>query len=160
MMEMISLFFRNLFFTIIQPGIVVGVIPFWILNDKVNSFLVQQINFYHYMGVIFFVIGLVVMLICIINFAIQGRGTLSPADPPKKLVVSGLYKFSRNPMYVGVIMILIGESIFLQSNILWIYTFGIFIAFNVFIIFFEEPRLLKKFGVKYADYSKKVRRWV
>jgi protein-S-isoprenylcysteine O-methyltransferase Ste14 len=75
-----------------------------------------------------------------------GKGTLSPADPTKKLVVKGLYRFSRNPMYVGVTMMLVGESIFFQSTALWTYSLIIFIAFNIFILFFEEPRLLDDFG--------------
>ena len=86
------------------------------------------------------------MFDCIIRFAVEGRGTLSPADPTKKLVISGLYKFSRNPMYVGVMMIIIGEAIFFRSTSLWIYSLFIFIAFNLFVMFIEEPLLLKDFG--------------
>ena len=100
------------------------------------------------------------MLHCIVNFAIKGRGTLSPADPTKRLVINGLYKYSRNPMYIGVILILVGESIFSRSQSLWIYSLIIFIAFNVFIVGFEEPRLRSDFGEEYRAYCKKVRRWM
>lgn len=157
---MTSLFFRNLLFTILQPGMVAGLIPFWILGDKAKKAFGQTLRFHHYSGALIFLIGFVIMLICIINFAVQGRGTLSPADPTKKLVATGLYKFSRNPMYVGVTLILIGEAIFFQSVELWRYSLLIFIAFNLFIIFFEEPRLKKDFGEEYSRYCKKVRRWV
>ena len=114
---------------------------------------------YHFLGLTIFAVGLILMLICIASFAIRGKGTLSPADPTKKLVATGIYKFSRNPMYVGVTMMLVGESIFLRSSVLGIYALIIFIAFNIFIIFFEEPRLQNDFGNEYDEYVKKVRRW-
>jgi protein-S-isoprenylcysteine O-methyltransferase Ste14 len=157
---MLSLFIRNLIFTILQPGIVAGLVPFLILDDKRNNPFVQPLQLHHYSGAIIFFIGLAVMLSCIIIFAVKGRGTLSPADPTKKLVISGLYKFSRNPMYVGVTLILIGESIFFQTINLWIYSLFVFIAFNIFTMLFEEPRLRKDFGEEYNRYCQKVRRWV
>ncbi len=101
---MVSLLLRNLFFTILEPGIVAGLIPFLILGDGANNLLAQPFIFHHYFGATVFVIGFVIMMTCIISFAVKGRGTLSPADPTKRLVITGLYKFSRNPMYVGVTM--------------------------------------------------------
>lgn len=157
---MLSLFFRNLFFTILQPGIVAGLIPFLVLNEKGKSICAQPMKFYHYSGAIVFLIGLIILIICIASFAVFGRGTLSPADPTKKLVVAGLYRFSRNPMYVGVTAMLIGESIFFQSVALWTYSLFIFVAFNIFIRFFEEPRLREDFGAAYKEYCTKVRRWI
>ena len=117
-------------------------------------------HLHHYIGTIAFLIGFAIMLWCIISFAVKGRGTLSPVDPTKKLVISGLYKFSRNPMYVGVILILIGEVIFLQSIELGIYTLFVFVAFNIFTMLIEEPRLRKDFGEEYKRYCEKVRRWI
>ncbi len=157
---MLSLFIRNLIFTILQPGLVAGLIPFWILGNKVNKTFAQPLQFYQYSGAIVFAIGFVIMLSCIISFAIKGRGTLSPADPTKHLVITGLYNFSRNPMYVGVIMILIGEAMFFQSGNLWVYLLIVFTAFNIFIILNEEPRLRKDFKEEYSEYCKKVRRWI
>lgn len=159
-LKMLSLLLRNLVFTILQPGIVAGFIPFWILGDKVNGIFVQSLQFYHYLGAIIFVIGLVIMISCIISFAVKGQGTLSPADPTKRLVITGLYRFSRNPMYVGVTMILIGEAVFFQSVYLWIYLLLVYIAFNIFIMLNEEPRLKKDFGEEYNRYCQKVRRWI
>ena len=125
-----SLFLRNLFFTILQPGIVAILIPFWLSGKSLKTLFVQIFDWYHYLGLTIFTVGLVIMLICIISFGIRGKGTLSPADPTKKLVISGLYRFSRNPMYIGVMMMLIGESIFFRNpsqflsqsfNIIYIY---------------------------------------
>ncbi|MBW2938046.1 isoprenylcysteine carboxylmethyltransferase family protein [Aureisphaera sp. CAU 1614] len=157
---MFSLFIRNLFFTILQPGLVAGLIPFWITGFRINNIFVKVWQLHHYIGTIVFLIGFVIMIWCIISFAVKGRGTLSPIDPTKRLVVAGLYKFSRNPMYVGVTLILIGESAYFQSVELWIYALFVFITFNIFAILIEEPRLRKDFGEDYKRYCEKVRRWI
>lgn len=157
---MLSLFFRNLFFTILQPGIVARLVPFWILGNKVNELYIQPCQFSHYAELIVFVIGFVIMLIWITSFAVIGRGTLSPADPTKKLVITGLYRFSRNPMYVGVMLILIGEAVFFRSFDLWIYSLFVCIVFTIFIMLFEEPRLRNDFGEEFKRYCEKVRRWI
>lgn len=160
--KMLSLFIRNLIFTILQPGIVAGVVPYLILSDQVSDVFESQHFFQglYSLGAIIFLMGFVIMISCIISFAVKGQGTLSPADPTIKLVISGLYKFSRNPMYVGVVLILIGESISFQSVELGIYSFFVFIAFNIFTMLVEEPRLKKDFGAQYIKYCEKVRRWI
>jgi len=157
---MLSLFLRNLFFTILQPGVVAGLIPYLILRNKVDEPFSGPFHFYKVIGFLFFLIGLVIVFYCIIRFAVQRKGTLSPADPTKKLVIKGLYRFSRNPMYIGVLMILIGESIFFQPNNLWIYTLFIFSMFYLFVLLVEEPRLRRDFGEEYVEYCQKVRRWI
>src|SRR5690349_20901026 len=111
---MISLFLRNLLFTILQPGIIAGLVPLLILGNNAKTTFSQATKLYHYSAGLLFLIGLVIMTICIVSFALQGRGTLSPADPTKKLVIRGFYKFSRNPMYVGVTLMLISEAVFFQ----------------------------------------------
>jgi protein-S-isoprenylcysteine O-methyltransferase Ste14 len=151
---------RNLLFTILQPGLVAGLIPLWITDVRINNIFHEVWQLHHYIGTIVFLIGFVIMLWCIISFAVKGRGTLSPVDPTKKLVISGLYCFSRNPMYVGVMLILIGEAIFFQSVNLWGYLILVFVAFNLFVIHIEEPRLGKDFGEDYKLYCQKVRRWI
>lgn len=153
----VSLLLRNLVFTVLQPGLVAVVIPYYILGGEINLETPWQTHTYG--GIIVFAIGLIVMLRCIIQFAFEGKGTLSPIDPTKRLVVRGLYRYSRNPMYVGVMMILIGEAIVTQSATLWIYLAIIFLAFNLFIMLHEEPRLRKVFGEEYLLYCEKVRRW-
>ncbi len=157
---MMSLFIRNLFFTILQPGIVAGLIPFWIAGVRVDNIFNEEWQLNHIIGTIIFMIGFLIMLWCIISFAVKGRGTLSPIDPTKKLVISGLYCFSRNPMYVGVILILIGEAVFFQSTKLLEYLLFVFVLFHVFVIYIEEPRLKKDFGEKYSLYCQKVKRWI
>lgn len=155
-----SLFLRNLLFTALQPGLVVGLFPYLILNRDPTEIYRGPFGLLEYLGILLFVIGAAVLLDCIIRFAIQGQGTLSPADPTRKLVISGMYRYSRNPMYWGVMMMLIAEALFFESSNLWIYAAFIFIAFYLFILIFEEPRLRKDFGEEYEAYRKKVRRWL
>jgi protein-S-isoprenylcysteine O-methyltransferase Ste14 len=144
----------------VHPGLVAGLIPYWILGKRINKISDRPVQIYQYFGILIFLTGLVIMLHCIARFAVEGRGTLSPADPTKKLVIKGLYKFSRNPMYVGVLLILIGEATFFKANNLWGYSLVIFLAFNLFVLLVEEPRLRKDFGEDYRKYCEEVRRWL
>ena len=157
---MLSLLLRNLFFTILQPGIVAGLIPYWLVRGSIHHAFEKPLYSWQFLSILVFIFGVYLMLDCIFRFAIKGRGTLSPADPTKKLVISGWYRYSRNPMYVGVMMILLGESMFFKSTSLWIYSFMVMTAFTLFTMFVEEPRLRRDFGEEYADYCKKVRRWL
>jgi protein-S-isoprenylcysteine O-methyltransferase Ste14 len=154
-----SLFLRNLFFTILQPGMVAGLVPYLLAREKwVTAFDVITLRTTG--GIFLFLAGFLIMIYCIVRFATEGKGTLSPADPTRKLVVSGLYKFSRNPMYIGVMLMLIGEAVTTGSQTLWIYALIIFICFHAFILLHEEPRLKKVFGESYEAYRKEVRRWI
>jgi protein-S-isoprenylcysteine O-methyltransferase Ste14 len=158
--EMWSLFFRNLFFTVLQPGMVAGLIPYFLLGNPGVETFKHELTAAQYAAIFLFVLGIAILFYCITMFAVKGKGTLSPADPTKKLVVSGPYKFSRNPMYVGVLLILIGEALFFSSASMWVYTAFVFIAFYLFIVLHEEPRLEGDFGDEYKLYVKKVRRWL
>jgi protein-S-isoprenylcysteine O-methyltransferase Ste14 len=86
-------------------------------------------------------------------------GTISPLDPTKELVVRGLYRYSRNPMYVGAMTLLAGEAIFWWSSAVAVYAAVVFIAFNLFILLHEEPRLERAFPGQYGEYRRRVRRW-
>ena len=156
----LSLILRNVLFTLLQPGIVAGFVPYLLVRNKLPYLTSHPFQFLQYVGIVIGFLGILIMTHCIIRFATHGQGTLSPADPTKRLVISGLYHYSRNPMYVGVMLILIGEAVFCQSVSLWVYCAVIFTAFQLFIVFWEEPRLKNDFGEEYVDYCRKVRRWV
>ena len=160
MLNTISLLLRNLLFTVLNPGLVVGVIPYWILGNKRVQLFARPLQTHQYLGMLLFIMGFLVLTACITRFIVEGRGTLSPIDPTKRLVIKGLYKYSRNPMYVGVMMMLIGEAVYFQSDSLWIYLILIFLIFHLFIVLVEEPRLHSNFGEDYYRYCQKVRRWV
>ncbi|WP_394799695.1 methyltransferase family protein [Flavobacterium amniphilum] len=155
--SLISLVVRNLFFTVLQPGLVVGLFPYLIIG---KNYRLSDFQLFHYVGLSLFLIGLGVLFYCIIKFIFDGFGTISPLDSSKRLVVSGLYNYSRNPMYIGVILALIGETIFFDSFNLLCYTSFVFLGFNLFVIFIEEPRLKRDFRMDYKNYLKSVRRWL
>jgi protein-S-isoprenylcysteine O-methyltransferase Ste14 len=157
---MISLLLRNLLFTLLQPGIVVGVLPITIRTLSGGYLMPEVWQWNHFAGASLIVIGITIAAVCIIRFAYEGRGTLSPLDPTKRLVVRGLYKYSRNPMYVGMMLILAGESIFWMSIAVAVFAAVVFIGFNLFIIYHEEPRLRREFGDEYPAYTARVRRWL
>lgn len=155
---MTSLALRNIFFTILQPGLVTVLIP-WLLVNNIFDRALHPANL-GVAGLVLIMGGWAVLLACIYQFARDGRGTLSPLDPTKKLVAVGLYKYSRNPMYVAVTIILAGECLLTESLLLIYYTFVVFITFNIFIHLHEEPRMKKDFGDSYLTYKKQVRRWL
>jgi len=97
---------------------------------------------------------------CIWEFARRGRGTLSPVDPPTELVVRGLYRYVRNPMYLSVTAIVLGEVLLTRSRGLLAYWAIWFAAVNVFVMAYEEPTLRDQFGGSYDQYTKAVWRWI
>ena len=117
------------------------------------------ILFHHFLGVLIFIAGILILLLCIWRFIIDGKGTLSPLDPTRRLVTTGLYRITRNPMYVGVILILLGEFVILSKDYSFVYVDYI-CCFPFFIIFWEEPRLWRDFGAAYEEYKAQTRRWI
>src|SRR5437660_2897676 len=150
------LLLRSIFFTFLQPGTVAVLIPYWLISSRGVGFSPHQPL--RYAGLPLIVIGSAGLIWCIWNFFAAGRGTISPIDPPKHLVVRGLYRYVRNPMYVAVVTILIGEAIFFMSSAILIEA-GVFLVLaNVFVIFYEEPALHRKFGASYETYRRSVGR--
>lgn len=156
---MFSLLLRNLFFTILQPGVVVVLVPYLILRLTGRELLPPDPGTTHVVGAALMAAGAAVALTCIVRFATEGKGTLSPLDPTKQLVVRGLYKYSRNPMYVGAMLTLVGETLFWWSPELAIYAVVVFVAFNLFVLLHEEPRCRRDFGDAYNEYCQRVGRW-
>ena len=105
-------------------------------------------------------VGTILLLTCIWEFARRGRGTLSPVDPPRHLVVSGLYRFVRNPMYLSVTLIVFGEVLLTFSRPLFGYWVFWFMLVNLFVMGYEEPTLRGQFGDEYERYSRNVGRWI
>jgi protein-S-isoprenylcysteine O-methyltransferase Ste14 len=104
--------------------------------------------------------GVVGVLWCFWDFTYRGRGTPLPTDPPRELVVSGLYRYVRNPIYVSVILILLGHFIWFGYWSLLLYAGLAFVGTHLFVTFYEEPSLRKRFGRAYEDYLSKVPRWL
>ena len=105
-------------------------------------------------------LGIGIYMRCIWDFDRGGRGTPSPFEPPSILVVQGLYRNVRNPLYLGYLAVLVGESAFFESWSLIRYAAGFFLTVHLFVVLYEEPHLGRKFGKAYDNYRKSVRRWL
>jgi protein-S-isoprenylcysteine O-methyltransferase Ste14 len=153
------LFLRSLFWTVLMPGTVTLYIPYLIVTRWSPAVIVRW-GAAQLLSLIPIALGAAILLHCIWNFAVIGRGTLSPLDAPRRLVVQGLYRYVRNPMYVGVIMILSGEALLFESLALLKYAGGCFLLFNLVIMLYEEPMLRSQFGKSYERYCRNVGRWL
>lgn len=107
-----------------------------------------------------FAIGLAIVQACVRDFLVVGRGTLAPWDPPRHLVVVGLYRWVRNPMYIGVLGVLAGWAIATGSGVLWLYLVAIALGFHLRVVLAEEPALREQFGAEWLAYAEHVRRWL
>ncbi len=111
-------------------------------------------------GTFLIVLGLGFVVYTNKSFLRIGKGTLAPWDPPKKLIVAGAYRYVRNPMISGVLMIVLGETLIFASIELFVLFILFFIVNHVYFVYSEEPGLLKRFGNDYAVYKKNVPRWI
>jgi protein-S-isoprenylcysteine O-methyltransferase Ste14 len=161
------LWIRGILFTVLVPGTVAGYIP-WIVMRSGQADL--SIGRWHYAGLLFLLIGISIYVITIVSFILRGKGT--PAiwftaaigwligREPLKLVSSGIYKYSRNPMYVGVMTIVFGEGIYFQYSAVLRYLVGMFLVFHLIVVLVEEPHLEGKFGEEYKAFKRGTRRWL
>ena len=152
------LLLRSAFWTIALPGFFAGYLPWRYFGVSQVAF--DWTNPLHLVAGLLIASGAMLLLTCIYEFAARGRGTLSPADPPKELVVQGLYRYVRNPMYVSVLTIVAGEIILTRSSDLLWYWLAFFVASNLFVRGYEEPYLRRQFGESYERYTRDVGRWI
>jgi protein-S-isoprenylcysteine O-methyltransferase Ste14 len=103
--------------------------------------------------------GAAIALWCISTFALSGKGTPAPFDPPRRLVIRGPYRFVRNPMYIGAALALAGAALFYRSTTLLGYIGVFLLACHLFVVAYEEPTLVRSSGAEYEDYRHRVRRW-
>lgn len=149
---------RGLFWTLALPGLFAGYLPWRYFGLRTVS--LDPADPLHWLGSIAIVAGLGLLGACVFEFARSGRGTLSPVDPPKVLVVRGLYRHVRNPMYLSVSAIVLGEVALTGSWALLAYWAVWFAAANGFVMAYEEPALRRQFGATYERYSSVVGRWI
>lgn len=150
--------FKVILFTVLVPGAVTLYFPYSLLSRSGGNLQTASL----YLAVpacLCILIGTVIYLRCAWDFAVDGLGTPAPIDPPKKLVVTGLYRRFRNPMYQGVLLILLGECLLFPDRGLLIFTAAIALVFHVSVVFYEEPILRSRFGATYIDYCSQVPRW-
>jgi protein-S-isoprenylcysteine O-methyltransferase Ste14 len=149
---------RSILWTILFPGVVAGYVPWRFFGlDTVRPDWSSPRDL---LAMVVLVAGLVLLTVCVLEFARSGRGTLAPMDPPKELVIQGAYRYVRNPMYLGVATILVGEVMLERSRALLAYAAIWFFVVNLFVIGYEEPSLRRRFGDSYRRYTETVGRWL
>ena len=149
---------RSLLWTVLLPGLFAGYVPLRFFGlARVHVSLTNPV---HLLGLLAIGVGTALLLTCIWEFARSGRGTLSPVDPPRELVVRGLYRYVRNPMYLSVTVIVLGELLLTGSRPLLVYWAVWFVAVNLFVLGYEEPTLRRRFGESYERYTREVGRWL
>ena len=147
---------KSLLFLIVAPGTVAGYIPLVLLRQGSRL----ETGLFAYLALPLWALGGAILLWSFWNFLNEGRGTPAPIDPPKELVATGFYRYVRNPMYVGILAMILGHFLWFGYWNLLMYAIVVFVAFHTFVSYYEEPTLKRKFGTAYEDYLKKVPRWI
>lgn len=149
---------RSMAWTLLIPGVVAGYVPWRYFG--LEAAVVDLSNPLTVAALACMAGGSALLLACVYEFARMGRGTLSPVDPPRTLVAQGPYRYVRNPMYLSVGVILLGETLLTRRAALAVYAAVWFGLVNVFVIVYEEPWLRHRFGMSYDDYASTVGRWI
>jgi protein-S-isoprenylcysteine O-methyltransferase Ste14 len=146
-------------FLVLAPGFLVALIPYWISRWQFHAPFLGFMPF-RVIGALLILAGLPVLLESFARFALQGLGTPAPVFPPQHLVVKGFYRYVRNPMYVAVISMVLGQALLFGKLGLLIYGMFAWLVTHVFVLTYEEPTLRKSFGAEYENYRAHVPRWI
>ena len=146
-------------FFVIAPFTVGFIVPWWIAGWHMGPLLLGN-NLFCAGGLLLVVAGLVPLVESFARFAIVGIGTPAPIAPTKHLVVTGFYRYVRNPMYVGVLAIILGNALILGNAAIFAYAALIALGFAAFVMGYEEPTLRRQFGAEYEQFCRNVPRWI
>jgi protein-S-isoprenylcysteine O-methyltransferase Ste14 len=142
-------------FSLILPFTVLVLVPLAIENKRVVS-----VDIFLITGLILVVGGIILLIGTVSMFIRIGKGTLAPWSPTGKLVLSGVYAYTRNPMISGVLAVLLGESLMFHSITIFTWFVSFFIINSIYFVLSEEPGLVKRFGQEYLEYKRNVPRWI
>lgn len=143
-------------FTIFVPGVVAGYVPWRLASGSVAVGSIER-----WLACVVIVLGVVVYFSTAFwGFALFGGGTPAPIAPTRRLVIIGLHRFVRNPMYIGVLLAIAGQAWLFHSRTIAIYLAFVWLAFHLFVLFYEEPALQRQFGEEYERYRGSVPRWI
>jgi protein-S-isoprenylcysteine O-methyltransferase Ste14 len=145
-------------FFLVAPGVVVGLIPWlltrWQAREPLPYWAPMRV-----LGGLLIVAGLIVLVQAFVRFVVEGFGTPAPVAAPERLVVGGVYRFVRNPMYVAVLAAIVGQALLLGQLGLLLYAAVAWLVVAVFVRFYEEPTLTRRFGADYEAYRRVVPAW-
>jgi protein-S-isoprenylcysteine O-methyltransferase Ste14 len=145
-------------FFLVGPGIVVGLIPWWLTGWRVR----EPVPYWapmRVLGVILLAAGLFALVQAFVRFVVEGLGTPAPIAAPERLVVGGLYRYVRNPMYVAVLTVIVGQALILGQLVLLPYAAAFWVITAAFVRWYEEPALTRRFGADYEAYRRAVPAW-
>ena len=145
--------------TILVPSIIDFLIPYLILNTASET-AVPQIGLLEIGAIILAVIGICMVVWVSITFVSRGKGTPVPFIPPTEFIAGGLFRWVRNPMSVGLLLVIMAEAVFFPSVWLLLYAFLLWLLAHTFIVLLEEPQLEKRFGDAYQNYKSTTPRWI
>lgn len=146
--------FSSLLFLVIAPGTLAGLVPYLISGwPRPEPGLIATL------GGVMILLGSLLLLECFGRFAILGRGTPAPIAPPERLIVTGAYRRVRNPMYVAVVAIVLGQAALFVDLRLLGYAAVLWTGFHLFVLLYEEPALSRSFPADYAAFTVAVPRW-
>ena len=155
--ETVWLLAKNVLFTILVPGVAGVYLPLRIAGGPIPR---PAWGLRPVAGIMLLAFGTVGYLWCQWEFATFGRGTPAPIDPPKRLVIRGLHRYVRNPIYLSALTVVVGWAAYLSSPALLLYAGALWIGFHAFVVSVEEPDLRRRFGESYVQYCRQVRRWM
>ncbi|HLJ27544.1 MAG TPA: isoprenylcysteine carboxylmethyltransferase family protein [Candidatus Angelobacter sp.] len=158
-MKRASAILGSVVFLVVAPGTLAVYVPWTICHWRFAPSLLGFFSF-RIVGALLVMAGLPVLLDSFARFAIQGLGTPAPVAPPRRLVVTGLYRYVRNPMYVAVSSLIFGQGLLFGSVPLLEYGFIVWLGFFAFVLLYEEPVLRRKFGKEYQEFCSHVPRWI
>lgn len=147
--------------TIFYMGIMHGFFTFYFPYQlALVDHPIFELGIFRYLALPLWVIGTFIIIWCSIDIIRRGRGTPAHLDPPKELVITGLYRYVRNPIYLGALLVQLGYILWFGSGMMISYFLFFVLAYHILIVFIEEPILRNTFGAAYTEYSKHVPRWI
>jgi protein-S-isoprenylcysteine O-methyltransferase Ste14 len=158
-MERASAVVGTALFFLVAPFVAAAVVPWWITGWQFHATFLG-IELTRMIGVVFIAAGLPGVVDSFARFALEGLGTPAPVAPPKYLVVTGLYRYVRNPMYVSVLAIILGQALLFSAGRLVLYGALFWLACHAYVILYEEPTLRRSFGAVYETFCANVPRWI
>jgi len=147
------------FFLLLAPGTVAGLVPWWISRWQMQAPLLG-FSAFRMVGTLLVAAGIAALLDSFARFALQGLGTPAPVFPTRHLVVSGLYRYVRNPMYVAVLGVIVGQALVFGNVHVLGYGMLVWLGFHLFVMGYEEPTLGRSFGAEYKAFRANVPRWI
>lgn len=146
-------------FLVIAPGFIAGLVPWWISHWRLEAPFFGM-RLFRLAGGALILMGVAGLLDSFVRFAVQGLGTPAPVFPTRRLVITGLYRYVRNPMYVAVVSTILGQGLVVGNLTLLEYGGLVWLLFHLFVLVYEEPTLRASFGSEYKIFCAEVPRWI